>query len=441
MTGGQVHHGGAAASGDVSVAVITRRVFQNVSALTLGQLFYRLVMLGVSILLARHLGVVEQGAYALVMNFIAIFAAFSDLGIANLVIRDMNQRSVAPAVLLGQYLTILLFVNGLLLAGAIGTALALGYAPRTVEAIGLAGLGMLFTGLSATFYAGLAGMERMKRIALSETVLTLVLAGGMVVVMLTGGRLIALTVVAAVGGITKLALLAWPATRLIPGVRFNFSLTRIGAMLWRGLPFTLHAGLWVVLTKIDVVLLDTLSDDHTLGYYTAATRLTWPLILVSMMTATAIFPIVSRTITTNPALARALVRRAMRWLLLLGLCIAAPISLLSGWIVGVVFGQEFLPAADLLRIVIWYIPIFYSYQVVSDLLVAADRVWGVVLISAVCLVVNITSNMITIPLHGAFGSAWTAIGCELLRCVLFIAYAWIAVGLGRRDGGQAPSGE
>jgi O-antigen/teichoic acid export membrane protein len=408
------------------------RIVQNISALTVAQLFYRMVMLGMSVLLARYLGVVEQGVYSLAMNFIAMFQAFSDLGIANLVIRDMNQRSCNAASLIGQYLRLLIVANVLLVAAAVVTAIGLGYDMRLVAGILLAGLGMVFIGLSSAFYAGLAGMERMKLIAVLEIGMTLILATGTGIVMVTGGTMLSLTLVAAVGGAARLVLFGRPVLKCIKGISLTGSFGEAVVMLKRGLPFTLHVGMYIVLTRIDVVFVEMFTDAYTLGLYTAATRLTFPLTILTMMTATAIFPVVSRGVKNDPASAHRLVRSSMSALFILGLCIALPVSLWAAPIIGTVFGNAFIPAAPYLSIVVWYVPIFSLYQVVSDLLVASDRVWGVVIIGALCLAVNVACNLVFIPMVGAVGAAWTTLVSEALRCVLFIGFAVTALGFLKR---------
>src|SRR5512141_211150 len=44
------------------------------------------------ILLARTLGVSDYGRYALVQSFVGIFYVFSDLGMNNIIVRELSQR-------------------------------------------------------------------------------------------------------------------------------------------------------------------------------------------------------------------------------------------------------------------------------------------------------------------------------------------------------------
>ncbi|MBL0174501.1 MAG: flippase [Ignavibacteria bacterium] len=418
---------GIATDDGIELGALTRRIINNISALTFAQIFYRVVSLGMSILLMRHLGVVEQGLYGLVLNLVAVFGAFTDLGIANLVIRDMNQERERTAELVGSYLSLLALANIVLVAAAVSAAVLLGYETRVVFAVGLAAVGMLFGGMSSSFYAVLIGRERMKRVALIEIALTIIIALGMAAVMLAGQGLVALAGVAALAGISRLLLFGVPALAIAPGVRLRPDFPRIASMLRRGLPFTLHVGVYVIFTKIDVLLLEKMSDPATLGYYTVAARLMYPMTILSMMTATAVFPILSRHVRENPGLAFRLVRVCMRWLGAAGLLIALAVTFFAEPVIGVLLGPEYLPVAPLLRVLIWYIPIFSFYQVVSDLLVAADRVWGIVWISIACLALSIAMNVVLIPRYGAQGAAATTVFCESLRCVALITFARVSI--------------
>ncbi len=412
----------------IDMRALWLKISANISALTAAQIFYRVVSLALSILLARYLGVREQGLYALVLNFIAMFSAFTDLGISNLVIRDMNQEHDKPAALISSYLWLLAVANLLLFAAAVVTAILFAYESRVTSAIVLAGAGMLVGGISSAFYAALIGRERMKRVAALEVILTLVIVAGMAAVMLTGGGIVELAGVSAAAGIARLLLFGYPALRLFPDIRFRPETARALSMLKRGVPFTLHVGTYVILTRVDVVLLEWLSDGFTLGIYTAAARLTYPMTVLSMMTATAVFPVLSRMVREDRGAAFSMVRSAMRWLSATGAIVAATVAVFAPQIVTLLFGGEYAPAGSVLRILIWYIPILYFYQVVSDLLVAADKVWGIVAVSVACLALNLALNSILIPSYGAHGAAATTIACEAIRCTGLIAYAHAALG-------------
>jgi O-antigen/teichoic acid export membrane protein len=416
---------------DADLRLISRRLVANISALTVAQLFYRLTSLFLSILLARYLGVAQQGVYGQIQNYIAVFGAFCDLGIANLVIRDMNQNARRHEESVAAYFTLLVLTNSILFTGALITALVLRYEAVVFSGIVLAGLGMAFGGISSAFYVVLAGRQSMKKIALVQSAVTLTIAIGIVTVMLAGGRVVALTAVAAVVGFCTLILFWIPAIRMMPELQLAFRPAIAFELLKRGLPFTLHAGIYVVFTRIDVLILRAMTDDFTIGIYTAGTRLTFPLTVFSMMAVTAIFPVLSRYMNERPEVAFRIARSTMKWLILAGLAIAIPAALLSSEIVRILFGAEYAPTAPVFSILIWYIPIFYSYQVINDLLVAANKLWGLVLISLVCLLLNIVLNVILIPKMGAYGAAWTSVICEMFRCVVFLIFAGVSLGFHR----------
>lgn len=411
-----------------SGGVAMPNILRNVSALTIAQMLYRGVSLVLAIALARYLGVSDQGTYGLIMNYVAVFGAITDLGIANLVIRDMNQRAENAVELVNSYLTLLVSVNTVLYVGSIIIAFASGYSDDVVIGIAWAGLGTLFGGVSAGYYAVLAGKERMKRIAVIQVLITLTIASGFVLVMLLGGRVVPMTIVATAAGVITLVLHAIPARRLVEGIRIRVQFERAYTLLKRGIPFALHVGSYIVLTKIDVVILDALKDTASVGVYTAAARLTYPLTLLSMVTAVAIFPVVSRTVNEERQIAFTLVSKSMRWLFVIGCAIAGIVVTFNESIVLLLYGDAFRASAPLLAILIWYIPVFYSYQVVADLLVAANKVWGIVWITLACLAVNVILNVVLIPQHGAYGAAWTSILTELLRCIALLSFSRVALG-------------
>jgi O-antigen/teichoic acid export membrane protein len=90
---------------------VLQRFALNFWTMTSSKLLYRLVSIGVAMYLARALGAGVLGAYATVMNILTLYIAFADLGVTNLVIKDVSRNRALAASYLDNFFLLQLFVG------------------------------------------------------------------------------------------------------------------------------------------------------------------------------------------------------------------------------------------------------------------------------------------------------------------------------------------
>jgi O-antigen/teichoic acid export membrane protein len=104
--------------------------------------------------------------------------------------------------------------------------------------------------------------------------------------------------------------------------------------------------------------------------------------------------------------------------LLIGLPMALTLSLFATEIIVPLFGPNFEPTANVLRILVWYAAVNITANVFAQGLIVQNEQRGLLLIRAAGLGSNITLNALLIPRVGIIGAALASLVAELL--VLFI---------------------
>jgi O-antigen/teichoic acid export membrane protein len=167
--------------------------------------------------------------------------------------------------------------------------------------------------------------------------------------------------------------------------------------------------------KIDALLLPGLAGQVAAGTYAAAYKVSEGASVFSSSFTLALFPRLSRERDLSTAY-----RLALRVLLQLALPLAAGIALLSGPIIQVVGGREYLPdSAVALTILICYLPLSYVNGLTQYVLIAAGKQRMLTGAFAAALIFNLAANLVLIPRFSYVGAAWVTVASELVLLVPF----------------------
>ena len=109
-----------------------------------------------------------------------------------------------------------------------------------------------------------------------------------------------------------------------------------------------------------------------------------------------------------------------------GLPLALVLSLFAPDLIVPLFGPNFRPTADVLRILIWYTALTMTGNVFAQGLVVQNRQRGLLAIRAAGLAINITLNALLIPRIGIIGAAVASLSAEVL-VLLGLVYTFKAI--------------
>lgn len=209
------------------------------------------------------------------------------------------------------------------------------------------------------------------------------------------------------------------SVRLIPLRQLSFT-------YWR--PFLLlglYAVFSAVYTQLNTTILGVVSTHAEVAYYSTAARIYTVLIAIFSTFTSVMIPRMSALIAEQRTdEVKHLVRRAFDVLFLLMLPIIIYVEAYADGIICLFAGDDFVPSAAILRILIFQLLIIGSEQIfILQLLIPArkDRqaLWCAVLGAVVCVV----SNVLLVRRFQGMGSAFTWLFSEL--AVLMLASVWV----------------
>ncbi len=173
------------------------------------------------------------------------------------------------------------------------------------------------------------------------------------------------------------------------------------------LPLAIGTAFLAIHNNIDTLLLDVLSSSHQVSAYGASIRLLSALIFIPSIFGGVIAPLISRAVynrTSESLIVK--VHQLLAYLLSSAVLIAIIIFLIPDVIISVFFGSDkYHDIRDTITILGWtFIPISFV-TFCSELAIAEGKLWMPTIYLFIILILSLISDLILIPISGAYGAA------------------------------------
>ena len=367
---------------------------------------------------ARYLGPSQFGEMAYVLSFVALFGAVAQLGLDGVAVRDIaRQKSEAPQIL-GTVLRLRLLAGLLAWASAIGLMAVL--RPGDLQTLLLTAVAAATLSLQAADTVDLwfQSQTQSRRTVMAKGYAYLAANGLKVTLILAQAPLLAFVLLTVVELVFSAAVLWWQYRKYPADSAWTWSPQRAGTLLRESFPYLVAGIAVLVYMRIDQIMIRSLVGEYELGLYSAMLPLSSALHFVPMALCISISPSLSRMRQQEPARYQQSVARlfSIMWWVMIPL--AAAVSVLSGTIVGLLYGPAYAAAAPMLAL--------HVFSAVPVALGVAQSIWIVnegrhhmsfyrTAIGAVC---NILLNLLLIPRYGGTGAAAAAVAAQTAAAVL-----------------------
>lgn len=387
----------------------------------------KVLMLGVTVLLARYMGPHEYGIYASALAALTLVGALASLGLPNLIVREvaafqLHEQWGQMRGLLSRSLQFGLFVCVVL-----GVALyveqdrlaANGEYSQTLLWITFALLPL--TLLGAMRNSTLRGLHHVVLGLLPEWLIVPVIFIAIVIVMhvlaptmlsppvVMSLRLAAVAVGFIVGVVALWHRLPRQLFRVAPAYHTATWLRAALPMLWVG-------AMSIITTQTDVLMLAAVKGPSDAGIYQVAARGAELVAFISSISAIALQPTISR-LYANGELARLkyIAGYAARIMVAAALAVAACYFILGGTLLRFVFGPAFQAAAQALNVLSAGWVIVAAMGPARDTLLMSGGERQSAIAISLAAILNVFLNLLLIPRFGITGAA-LATAVSLIVC-------------------------
>lgn len=401
----------------LSAIVVKNSVFS-----LLGSWAIKILSFCFSVFVVRRLGGESYGQYSTVLAYVGIFAIFSDLGLAPYGVREIAKDKEKTSSMFSNIVALRLILSCLAVAMTTSSAILSGRSPDLVLGIFVASCSLFLYAVQGPLDMLLMAKERLDYSATFSVVNQLVFVGLGTIVLLKGYGVIGL-IVASLCGVGAMASLSFVVIqRHLGGLRWQVDPSMWPRLMKAAFPFGVIGFTLGLSYKVDTVLLQYFQGDAVTGWYNAAYNLIFTLTTISHAVNLSLYPSMVRQHATDPDKMAQIYNRALKYLFILSLPIAAGTTVVGDKIVFFLYSEKFSAAILPLRILIWVLPLMFLSELMGNIVVIHNQENRVARSIGVSTGVNLILNLIFIP---RFGLKAASVITVLTEAILVAQYLWM----------------
>jgi O-antigen/teichoic acid export membrane protein len=363
-------------------------------------------------LLFRHLGVADAGRYVTILSLVALVGGLTEGGLTAIGVREFATKGPAErAEALRALMGIRIVLTTIGVGFAVAFAAAAGYGGTLVLGTALAGLGLLFQTLQSATTVPLQTELRFGWVAAAELLRQLVTVVAIVALVVAGAELLPFLAVVIPAALASLALTVAAVRQrdaLLPSFRFS----RWSELMRDAFPYAVTSAVGAIYFRLAIILMSLVATEEETGYFGASFRIVDVLIVVPQLLLGAAFPIFSRAASDDRARLRYAVQRSLEGALVLGVWTSVALVAGADLAIDVVAGEDFAPAADVLRVQAAAVLLAFVNAVLGYALLSVGRYRALLAMATAALaVVGVLAPLLG-EAHGAVGGAVATVAGE-----------------------------
>jgi PST family polysaccharide transporter len=202
-------------------------------------------------------------------------------------------------------------------------------------------------------------------------------------------------------------------------LRWQINIKQVKKMLADSLPVLLAAVFLTVYIKLDKVLVGTMLNKTSLGYYSVGTQLSDAWIFVPAALSISFYPAIIESSKMDKKIYHERLQLIYGFMTYVGILIALPVSILAKPIINLLYGPEYIQAATVLAIYTWVVVPQCVDAVVYKWIFAENLQKILVYRTLLAAVVSLALDLVLIPSYGILGA--TIAGVSAVVVSAFVA--------------------
>jgi len=398
-------------------------IAKNTSYFTFALILQKVISFAYFVILARYLFPEDLGKYYLAISLTTIFAVFIDLGLANVLTREVAKTQEKASKLIGSvliiktplalisFLSLFLFVN------------IMNYSSLVRTLVYISSISMILDSFTLAFYASIRGFHKLKFESIGVILFQLIV---LVFGLLALGLNLGLNYLVGALALASIFNFIYSGSliRLKLKMNFNFHLDKIliKSIIAIAVPFALFGIFQRLYMYLDTVFLSYLAGDKYVGLYQVAFKIIFALQFLPMAFMASLYPAFASYFQKNKEQLAMSFERAVNYLIIISLPVSIGIITMADKII-LVFKPEYIEAVLPLQIIMLALPFIFINFPIGSLLNACDKQQINTKNIFFTLIASIILNLILIPRYQVVGASITVVATNIFMFILGILEA------------------
>jgi len=385
------------------------KYFKNTSWLFIENILRLLVGFFVGVWVARYLGPDKYGIFNYSMAFVSIFSGIANLGLDDIVIRELVKEPKKKDIYLGT-------AFWLKLIGAFISIILVTIAVFLLESDKITRIYILIISFGTIFQSfnvidfHFRSMVMAKYVSICKMIQLIISCCLKIYLIITRADLIWFVSVTLFDAATlaislNIAYRSKNKSSFYSHFDRNIALT----MLKNSWPLVLSVIAVGIYMKIDQIMIKNMIDPAAVGQYSAAVKISEIWYFIPMIITSSLFPAIINAKKKSEELYYARLQKLYNLMVWLAISIALPMTFLSDWVIKLIYGSAYSQAGSVLMIHIWA-GVFVSLGVASQQYLIVENYIKISLFRTfIAAIVNVILNIILIPKYGINGAAISSV--------------------------------
>ena len=395
-------------------------IAKNTSYFTFALVLQKVISFTYFILIARNLLPEDLGKYYFAISFTTIFAIFIDLGLANVLTREIAKCKEKASDFLSSVLAIKVPLAILSLSALVILINLMGYPALTRHLVYISSICMILDSFTLAFFACFRGFHNLFFESIAAVAFQIiVMAFGLTALYLNLDLrflLLALAIASLSNFIYSACLIKY---KWKIKIKREIDLKLIKLIIKITVPFGLFAIFQRLYMYLDSVLLSILAGDRYVGLYQIAFKIIFALQFLPMAFTASLYPAFASYWAKNRDQLAITFERAMNYLIIISLPISAGIIALADKII-LLFKPEYSEAILPLQIIMVSLVFIFLNFPIGSLLNACDKQKINTANMGMALCFSVIMNLFLIPLYKTAGASITVAVSNFLMFALGI---------------------
>lgn len=394
-------------------------IFKNMGWLFFSQIIASVCAFVWTILLARYLGVNDYGIMNFAISFTGISAILMDLGMSTHIVRhiatdyDSSPKYLGNAIPLKTILSLLAFIITLFIL------ILMKSDELTIQVTLLFTIERIFVSITGLLNGSLQAVEEGKYQAVGNILLNILLLIFILISIGSNFGLYGIAISYLLANFIVVIFQYIAVKKRLSKPKFELNWNFYKTILILSIPFALNSFFSLILSSVDMVMITNMISSYANGIYSSSYKLISIFSLLQSVYFTVIFPVMSRLFKNEKKLLIFSFEKSIKYLMLIVIPLSFSIMLYSSDIINLLYGKEYLPASQVLVILMWTVPLGFVAGICANLLNASHKEKTVTLNMMIMALFNFIFNLFIIPIYSYNGAAFTTVLSDILSIVLF----------------------
>ncbi len=405
------------------VLKLTKNIFSLFGAKSI-EIVSRLVTISI---ITRYLGIEKYGEYAFVCTFVLFFLILANLGVEEIVTREVSKLPYQGKKYLNGAISIRLILFTSMIAFFIIITAFYDFSIILVKAMYFAIATQICFSFINLLLAVMRGLEKMEYEPLASLIIYSLFVTSVIYIKHFDIGFISLFQAYFAATIVAAIILSFLVSKTINWHRLSLDFKLGRSMLQSGYAFGISTLLLMGSFHVDIFVLKYLKGATDVALFQLPYTIILRLSIIPVSFITALFPILSR-LSDPSGLGREKLKntviQAYKFLLVISLLIVFLGMNFADEIILILAGTKFLKASISFQILIWLIIFSFNDFLQSLTLVALDKQRLLIIQNVICLIVNLMLDLALVPWYGYIGACIAtliAFGIRFLTGFMFIS--------------------